>query len=130
MYRQTTHNISVAVMPVFIDERSKPDEDIYFWAYRVIIENNGKGSVQLLKRYWHISDANGKVEEVRGDGVVGEKPTLAPGSRYEYTSGCPLSTPSGIMVGHYEMQAESGEMLTVKIPAFSLDLPDNDPVYN
>ena len=130
MYRETTHNISVSVMPVFIDERSKPDDDIYFWAYRVIIENNGEESVQLLKRYWHISDANGKVEEIRGDGVVGEKPTLAPGARYEYTSGCPLSTASGIMVGHYEMQLENGELLIVKIPAFSLDLPDNDPVYN
>lgn len=130
MYRKSTHDIEISVLPVYIDERSDPDADRYFWAYRVQILNQGDRPVQLISRYWHITDATGRVEEVSGEGVVGEQPVLEPGIQYEYTSGCPLATPSGIMVGHYEMRCENGSMIRVDIPAFSLDLPDADPVYN
>lgn len=130
MYRQTTHDIQVSVLPVYIDERSDPDRDLYFWAYRVQIENLGKHAVQLINRYWHITNATGAVEEVSGEGVVGEQPVIEPGGEFDYTSGCPLDTPSGIMTGHYEMRSETGEMLKIAIPAFSLDLPDAEPVFN
>jgi len=130
MYRKFTHNIEVSVLPVYIDERSDPEKNVYFWAYRVQIDNQSEETVQLHSRYWHITNAEGVVEEVSGEGVVGEKPVIPPGEQFEYTSGCPLTTPSGIMVGHYEMKTESGENLRVMIPAFSLDLPDAEPVYN
>lgn len=130
MYRKTTRHITVSVLPVFIDERSDPERNLYFWAYRVLIENNGRKPLQLVSRYWHITDENGSVEEVAGEGVVGEQPVIEPGASYEYTSGCPLSTPSGIMVGHYDMRAPDGEMTRIAIPAFSLDLPDANPVFN
>lgn len=130
MFKATTHGVSVTVMPVYIDERSNPAASQYFWAYRVVIENNSDKTVQLMTRYWHITDSNGHVEEVNGDGVIGEQPTLNPGQNFSYTSGCPLSTASGIMVGHYMMQDETGEMLKIEIPAFPLDLPDLSPVIN
>ena len=87
------------------------------------IENHGGAPVTLKTRYWKITDAKGRVQEVRGAGVVGEQPTLNPGDRFEYTSGAPLSTSSGFMVGAYQMQDEAGEMFEVDIPAFSLDSP-------
>ena len=130
MYRETTNDITVSVLPVYIDERSDPSRNLYFWAYQVTIENHGKQSVQLINRYWHITDANGMIEEVAGEGVVGEQPVIPPGEQFEYTSGCPLKTPSGIMVGHYEMQISKGSMTRIAIPAFSLDLPDAAPVFN
>ncbi len=130
MYHATTHSITVSVMPVYIDERSDPDENRFFWAYRVLIENGSDKTVQLTHRYWSITDANGHVEEVRGPGVVGEQPILQPGDRHEYTSGCPLTTPSGIMVGHYTMRDEAGSEFEVDIPAFSLDLPGIEPTFN
>ena len=130
MYREQTRQISVNVMPVFIDERSAPEENRYFWAYRVVIENNGEKTVQIISRYWYIVDANGAIEEVRGPGVVGEQPVLRPGDSYEYTSGCPLTTPSGFMRGTYTMTDEFGEEFEVVIPAFALDLPDANVVLN
>ncbi len=123
MYSQTTEGIRVTVRPQYLDAQSAPDEDHYVWAYQVHIENGGETTVQLLNRYWHITDANGRVQEVAGPGVVGEQPTLPPGEAFEYTSGCPLSTPSGIMVGHYEMTDQEGRVFEVAIPAFSLDSP-------
>ena len=99
------------------------DEDYYVWAYQVRIENQGQETVKLLNRYWHITDATGRVEEVRGPGVVGEQPVLGPGEAFEYTSGCPLQAPSGIMVGSYEMTKDDGTRFDVEIPAFSLDSP-------
>lgn len=130
MYREITNDIIVNVLPVYIDERSDPERNLYFWAYRVTIQNDSLQSVQLLNRYWHITDANGAIEEVSGEGVVGEQPVIPAGKQYEYTSGCPLKTPSGIMVGHYELQKQDGSLIKVAIPAFSLDLPDANPVYN
>jgi len=130
MFTATTHGVTITVMPVYIDERSKPEENAYFWAYRVSIENNAVETLQLLSRYWKITDSLGRVEEVEGSGVVGEQPVLSPGATYAYTSGCPLTTPSGIMVGHYVMKRRDGHTLRVDIPAFPLDLPDLDPVIN
>lgn len=130
MFKATTHDVSVTVMPVYIDERSNPAASQYFWAYRVVIENNSDQTLQLLTRYWNITDSNGHVEEVSGYGVIGEQPTLKAGENFSYTSGCPLRTPSGIMVGHYMMQNEVGEIIEVEIPAFPLDLPDLSPVVN
>ena len=122
-YSAVTEGIGVEVEPFYLEDRSDPSEGRYVWAYRVTIENRSNRRVQLLSRYWHITDANGRVEEVRGDGVVGEQPELKPGDSYQYTSGCPLPTPSGIMVGTYTMQRGEDELFDVAIPAFSLDLP-------
>lgn len=124
MYRCTTRDIEVEVEPFFLPDRSDPDESHFVWGYRVRIVNNSPMRVQLLERYWRITDGLGRVEEVRGEGVVGEQPELNPGDSYQYTSGCPLRTPSGIMLGTYTMETESGERFEVYIPAFSLDLPD------
>ncbi len=123
-YRAVTRAIEVSVRPVYLDGQSTPDEGHFVWAYQVRIENIGMETVQLINRYWRITDAHGRVKEVRGPGVVGEQPVLAPGVTFEYTSGTPLSTPSGIMVGHYGMVTEEGQSFQVDIPAFSLDRPD------
>ena len=123
MYRETTRAIQVTVEPTFVEAESAPDESHYFWAYRIEISNLGDEVVRLRSRYWQITDGNGHREEVRGAGVVGKQPVLRPGETFAYTSGCPLSTPSGIMVGSYQMQNEQGELFSIAIPAFSLDLP-------
>lgn len=130
MYRAVTHNIEVNVEPFFLDDRSDPSESRYVWAYRVTIANQSDAPVKLLSRYWHITDGRGRVEEVRGPGVVGEQPELEPGDSFQYTSGCPLSTPSGIMVGRYTMRNERGETFDIDIPAFSLDMPGNQRSLN
>lgn len=124
MYRATTEGIEVTVEPFYLEEQSEPSESRFVWAYRVTIVNRSETTVRLVSRYWHITDANGRIEEVEGYGVVGEQPELTPGDSYQYTSGCPLTTPSGIMVGHYVMVNDDGGRLAVEIPAFSLDLPD------
>lgn len=124
MYAATTRDIEVRVEPFFLPDRSDPDEERFVWGYRVTIDNQSGEKVKLLSRYWHITDAAGRVEEVRGPGVVGEQPELRPGDSYTYTSGCPLATPSGIMVGRYTMRNAGGETFEIAIPAFSLDVPD------
>ncbi len=123
MYQKTTREIQVTVKPVYLEDQSSPDDGHYVWAYHVSIENRGGETVRLRDRYWSITDANGRVHEVRGAGVVGEQPVLRPGEAFEYTSGTPLSTPSGFMVGSYGMESERGERFDVSIPAFSLDSP-------
>ena len=123
MYEATTRSIRVTVEPVFLDDQSAPNEDHYVWAYQVKIENDGMEPVQLLNRHWRITDARGQLQEVKGEGVVGEQPTLKPGEAFEYTSGTPLATPSGIMFGSYEMETNTGERFDIDIPAFSLDSP-------
>ena len=123
IYEATTHDVRVQVEPVFLENQSAPDEGHFVWAYSVRIENLGSSPVRLVNRYWRITDALGLVEEVRGPGVVGEQPTISPGSHFEYTSGAPLKTPSGIMFGAYEMQDATGDSFQVDIPAFSLDSP-------
>jgi ApaG protein len=123
MYAQTTRQIRVTVHPMYLEDQSAPEQGRYVWAYHVRIENTGPDTVQLRNRCWRITDAIGRIQEVRGAGVVGEQPVLRPGESFEYTSGTPLSTPSGIMVGSYEMESASGESFDVAIPAFSLDSP-------
>src|SRR5205823_2358051 len=109
MYRAVTRSIQVTVQPEFLPDHSEPDESRFVWAYTIEIANLGRTTVQLRSRHWRITDADGNMEEVRGPGVVGEQPILGPGQRFQYTSGCPLSTPSGIMAGSYRMAAENGE---------------------
>ena len=122
MYRAVTRSIEVKVTPRFMSDRSSPDNGYYFWAYTIEIINRGTETVQLKTRYWRITDAHGKLQEVRGAGVVGEQPELKPGQSYEYTSGVPLPTPSGFMTGSYGMvTTDSGEDFNIDIPAFSLD---------
>lgn len=130
MYNSITRDISVSVLPVYVEERSNPQTSQYFWAYRVVVENKSNETVQLVSRYWHITNSDGLVEEINGVGVVGEQPILKPGDTFEYTSGCPLSTNSGIMKGHYQMKCQDGSLFDVAIPAFSLDMPDERPTYN
>jgi ApaG protein len=122
-YEEITRDIRVAVEPSFLDDQSVPEENRYIWAYRVIIENRGKESVQLISRFWQITDGHGRIREVRGPGVIGEQPKIAPGNTFEYTSGAPLETPSGFMTGSYRMRATSGESFDVGIPLFALDSP-------
>ena len=123
MYDRTTRGIRIEVQPFYLEDQSTPYQGHFVWAYRVKIENIGTERVQLLNRYWKITDAVGRIKEVRGPGVVGEQPRLDPGESFEYTSGTPLSTPSGIMVGTYEMTTDSGDTFPVEIPPFSLDSP-------
>lgn len=123
IYEATTNDITVKVVPNFLEEDSAPLRDYYFWAYTVDILNVGKQRVQLLARHWQITDMQGRTQEVRGAGVVGEQPTLDPGENFRYTSGVPLRTPSGLMLGWYTMETEDGETFEVEIPAFSLDSP-------
>ena len=123
MYSATTKAIRVSVKPIFLDDQSTPSEDHYVWAYQVTIENTGGETVQLLNRHWRITDAHGRMQEIKGEGVVGEQPRLRPGELFEYTSGTPLTTPSGLMMGSYEMEGEGGQRFDIDIPAFSLDSP-------
>ena len=122
-YESVTRGIKVVVNPFYLDDQSEPDENHYVWAYHVEIVKDGHERVQLRTRYWRITDALGQVQEVRGPGVVGEQPVLDPGEAFEYTSGTPLPTPSGIMAGSYQMEGNNGEQFDVEIPAFSLDSP-------
>jgi ApaG protein len=124
MYHATTNNLRVDVTPEYVQQQSQPSDGRYFWAYTIEIRNLGAETVQLISRYWHITDETGHVEEIRGPGVVGETPVLKPGERFRYTSGCPLTTPSGIMRGTYQMKTSGGELFSIEIPAFSLDLPN------
>lgn len=124
MYRTQTDGIEITVEPHYLDEQSEPEAHRYVWAYTIVIVNESDSTVELETRFWRITNALGQVEEVEGPGVVGEHPVLAPGDSYQYTSGCPLNTPSGTMVGHYVMRRDDGSRFTVAIPAFSLDLPD------
>ena len=123
MYSETTKSIRVTVVPAFLDEHSSPEDDKYVWAYEVKIENLGEETVQLINRYWSITNSLGQTQTVQGPGVVGEQPILKPGEYFEYTSGTPLSTPSGLMMGTYQMENNDGKLFDVSIPAFSLDSP-------
>ncbi len=121
MYRAVTRSIQVTVTPRFLPDRSSPDNGYFFWAYTIEIANAGPETVQLRTRHWRITDASGRLQEVKGAGVVGEEPFIKSGESFEYTSGVPLPTPSGFMTGSYGMVTEAGEGFDVEIPAFSLD---------
>ena len=118
-----TEGVTVRVAVNFLPEQSRIEAGKWFWVYHIRIENDSDGAVQLLTRHWRITDAVGRVMEVRGEGVVGEQPRLEPGESFQYTSGTPLPTPSGIMVGSYQMVTDRGERFDIAIPAFSLDAP-------
>ena len=130
MYRAVTRRIEVEVAPRYLPDRSSPENGYFFWAYTITLSNQGPETVQLKTRHWRITDALGRLQEVRGAGVVGEEPVLKPGENYEYTSGVPLPTSSGFMVGTYGMVTESGETFDIDIPAFSLDLPQGERTIN
>jgi ApaG protein len=123
MYRAVTRRIEVTVEPNFLPERSSPERSRYFWSYTIVITNTGDETVQLRTRRWIITDATGRQQEVRGEGVIGEQPVIAPGEHFEYTSGVPLSTASGFMAGSYEMESDTGERFEIEVPTFSLDSP-------
>ena len=122
-YSETTRDITVTVRPVFLENRSVPVDHQYFWADFVRIENRGSEPVRLMRRHWRITDSLGRLHEVRGDGVVGQQPLIEPGATFEYDSGTPLATPSGIMVGTYQMVTNNGQAFDIAVPAFSLDSP-------
>ena len=128
-YAATTAGVTVRVAPRYLDEQSDPEAVEYAWSYHVRIENGTDDDVQLLARHWIITDGRGRVEEVRGEGVVGDQPIIAPGGSYDYVSGCPLPTPHGTMVGTYAM-ATRETLFEVAIPLFSLDRPDAKRVLN
>ena len=130
MYQKETRAIEITVKPFYLEEQSEPDDSHFVFAYLIRIRNNGRKTVQLLNRYWQITDGRGRTQEVRGAGVVGEQPVLQPGEAFEYTSGCPLNTSTGIMVGSYQMETQDGERFDVDIPAFSLDSPDTPARLN
>ena len=123
MYRAVTRQIEVTVEPNFLPGRSSAESGQYFWAYTIVITNTGDETVQLRTRHWIITDASGRKQEVRGEGVIGEQPVLAPGERFEYTSGVELPTTSGFMTGRYQMVNQSGERFEIDVPTFSLDSP-------
>src|SRR6476620_3311467 len=129
-YRAVTRHIEVKASPRFLPDRSSPENGYFFWAYTITLTTVGRETVQLKTRHWRITDAHGRLQEVRGAGVVGETPVLKPGENFEYTSGVPLPTSSGFMVGTYGMVTESGEPFDINIPAFSLDLPEGGRTIN
>lgn len=130
MYEAVTQGIRVAVEPFYLADQSKPEEQRYVWAYRVTIENRGTEVVTLRSRYWCITDSTGNAQEVRGEGVVGEQPTLRPGDSFEYTSGAPLPTPTGFMGGTYQMVTDEDKWFDVEIPQFSLDSPHQSSIVH
>jgi ApaG protein len=130
MYRAVTRSIEVVVTPRFIADGSSPEDNYFFWAYTIAITNHGAETVQLKTRHWRITDANGRRQEVRGAGVVGEEPVLKAGESFEYTSGVPLQTPSGFVAGVYGMVSASGENFEIEIPAFSLDSGNSKRTIN
>lgn len=118
-----TNRIRVVVRSFYVAERSAPENDQYFFAYRITITNEGDQAATLLRRHWVITDALGNSEEVHGDGVVGEQPRLAPGEHFEYTSACPLETPYGTMRGVYHLVTDDGAAFTATINPFELYVP-------
>ncbi len=130
MYKQVSDTIEVAVLPEYLEEHSDPDAQHYVWGYTIQIRNLGQKRMQLLNRHWRIVDANGRVEEVHGAGVVGEQPTLKPGEEFAYSSHTVLRTPSGFMLGSYDMIDDKGASVEAAIPAFSLDCPDDIVTIN
>ena len=119
-YAETTRDVTVRVSVSFLPEQSSPARGRWFWSYHIRVENHSAMAVQLMTRHWIISDGRGNREDVEGDGVVGAQPVIPPGESYDYVSGCPLATPTGAMVGSYEMIGEDGSLFRVNIPRFPL----------
>lgn len=123
MPNNTNYDIQVSAQSFYVEDQSAPDQDRYVFAYTITIRNSGKIPAKLLKRHWIITDSNGKVEEVRGEGVIGKQPYLRPGESFQYTSGAILETPVGSMQGSYRMVADDGTAFDAPIPVFTLAIP-------
>ena len=123
MSDKPNNRIEVNAKATYIDEQSEPEANRYVFAYTITINNVGKNPARLRSRHWHITDANGKVEEVHGDGVIGKQPLLQPGESFEYSSGAIIETPVGAMQGHYDMFTDEGEKFTAQIKPFTLAIP-------
>lgn len=130
LYESETNGVVVRAEPSFLDHESDPAENRYVWAYTIEIENHTRRPVRLLNRYWRITDASGHTHEVRGAGVVGKQPLIAPGEAFSYTSACPLAAPAGMMRGAYDMIDEDGAQFEVEIPTFVLDSPFDSRLAN
>lgn len=130
MYEQETSGMVVRVEPQFLPAESAPDEGRFVWAYTIEIENRSGDPVQLLSRFWRITDENGITQEVRGAGVIGQQPVINPGQSFRYTSAAPLAAPSGVMLGAYSMQRENGEAFDIAVPAFVLESPHQAKLVN
>lgn len=118
------YKIEVAVLPAYLAEQSDPTNDHYVFSYTVTIRNEGKEPARLMTRHWIITDGDGQVQEVRGDGVIGEQPYLKPGEGFKYTSGTFMNTPVGTMQGSYQMVADNGDKFDAEIPSFTLSVPN------
>ena len=130
LFEQRTKDVVVRVEPEFLAEQSSPNEERFIWAYTVEIDNQSEEDLRVTGRYWHIADSRGQVQEVHGQGVVGEKPVVRAGESFRYTSGAPLSAPSGMMSGSYRVEADGGEAFDIDIPVFVLDSPHRGSLYN
>ncbi len=130
VYEAETEGVTVRVTPGFLPEQSSRDRSRFVWSYTVEIENRSAREIQLISRRWTITDGLNRTETIRGQGVVGEQPSLKPGEAYRYASACPLQTPSGLMSGAYQMLSAEGELFEVAIPTFSLDLPEAAAALN
>lgn len=130
-FEQETDGVIVRASPAYLPAESQPKASKFVWVYTIEIENKTAETIQLLSRLWKITDGNGVTHRVEGDGVVGEQPVLEPGEMFRYTSACPLSTPSGWMVGSYRMtRPQTGDVFEVAVPAFSLDSPQRPQYAN
>ena len=129
-YTEVTKNIRVSVKTNFLYDQSDAENSLWVWSYHILIENNGNNKVQLIDRYWKITDAAGIIKEVKGSGVIGEQPTIKPGEFFEYTSGTPLNKSSGFMYGNYRMINENNESFFIDVPVFSLDIPSVQKILN
>ena len=130
MYEQETAGMVVRVEPQFLPEESRPEDSRFVWAYTIEIENRRPDAVQLMSRYWRITDENGATQEVRGDGVIGQQPVIEPGQSFRYSSAAPLAAPSGVMMGAYSMQRGNGEAFDISVPLFALESPNNARLVN
>ncbi len=130
MYEQETAGMVVRVEPQFLPEESRPEDSRFVWAYTIEIENRRPDAVQLMSRYWRITDENGATQEVRGDGVIGQQPVIEPGKSFRYSSAAPLAAPSGVMMGAYSMQRGNGEAFDISVPLFALESPNNSRLVN
>ena len=123
--KNITCDFQVSAVGHYIPERSNSDIPIYFFAYLITIANNGAISAQLLNRHWEITDADGRIHKVDGEGVIGEQPLIKPGNKFEYNSFCPLSTEFGLMKGYYDMIDENDADFKIEIPQFCLSIPNS-----
>lgn len=123
LYEEVTGGVRIRVRPRFMHDESEPGRGKFMWSYTVDVENESDRTWTIVRRHWRIVDAAGRRQDVDGDGVIGQTPTLGPGERFSYTSGAPLSAPSGMMSGTYDLVDEDGAQLVATIPVFSLDSP-------